>query len=172
MSKGRVLKFDSVKKAKEKAKKAKGKQKAFLLLLIAVVLVLGFMIIRSEVQIHKLQTEKRAEENRNAVLTRTKEDLQAELDSINTSEYIERLARRDLQLIKPNELLFILPEIHKYTSQDVTAEAEEVLTDASTEKAQGEEGTEADKLKQDEQRAEEGTASEQGDNNEVSNAED
>ena len=146
MSKGKVLKFDSVNKVKNKAKQAKGRQKVFLLLLLAAFIALGFLLIRSEVQIHRLQTEKRAEENRNITLTRTKEDLQAELDSINTDEYIERLARRDLQLIKPNELLFVLPKIHKYTSEDIRAEAsEEEANEAVDVKEKEPEKTDQDK---------------------------
>ena len=119
MSKGKVLKFDSVSRVKNKAKQAKGRQKVFLLLLLAALLALGILLVRSEVQIHKLQSEKHMEEERQSTLIRTKEDLQAELESINTDEYIERLARRDLQLIKPNELLFVLPEVHKYTAEDI-----------------------------------------------------
>ena len=46
----------------------------------------------------------------NKKLLNLKEDLVAELDHINSAEYIEQQARKDLKMIKENELLFVVEE--------------------------------------------------------------
>ena len=54
-----------------------------------------------------------------------KEDLTAEYANISSAQYIERLARRDLKLVKSNELLFILPDRETVKAADNEENGEE-----------------------------------------------
>ena len=89
----------------------KGKPgKWLILLLVVVILFLGTYIVKSEVKIHELQKEKAVQEEENARLEREKEELQNELENINSDEYIEYMARKNLNMVKSGELIFMLPE--------------------------------------------------------------
>ena len=44
------------------------------------------------------------------ILIKLKEDLSAEMEFINSADYIEQQARKDLKMIKENELLFIISD--------------------------------------------------------------
>ena len=46
----------------------------------------------------------------NQKLEQIKEELTVELENVNTDEYIEEKARRELKLIRPNELVFYFPD--------------------------------------------------------------
>ena len=85
---------------------------AVLIVLIAAYFVVsGYKIIKLNKELDEAETKKQE-------LTETKEDLQAQYKDINSDKYIERLARRDLKLVKANELLFILPEETEEEEQD------------------------------------------------------
>ena len=80
----------------------------------------------SGIKIVKLNKEREEAEAQKQELLNTKEDLLAQYENINSAEYIERLARRDLKLVKSNELLFILPEnIQKENEDDNAGKAED-----------------------------------------------
>ena len=46
----------------------------------------------------------------NQKLEQIKDELTVELENVNTDEYIEEKARRELKLIRPNELVFYFPD--------------------------------------------------------------
>lgn len=80
---------------------------------IAVYAVVAILIVYfgvSAIKIIKLNNEMDEVTTYNRELLKDKESLQLELENINSADYIESQARRDLKLIKPNELLFIFPE--------------------------------------------------------------
>lgn len=80
---------------------------------IAVCAVVAILIVYfgvSAIKIIKLNNEMDEVTAYNRELLKDKESLQLELENINSADYIESQARRDLKLIKPNELLFIFPE--------------------------------------------------------------
>lgn len=80
---------------------------------IAVCAVVAILIVCfgvSAIKIIKLNNEMDEVTAYNRELLKDKESLQLELENINSADYIESQARRDLKLIKPNELLFIFPE--------------------------------------------------------------
>lgn len=80
---------------------------------IAVYAVVAILIVYfgvSAIKIIKLNNEMDEVTAYNRELLKDKESLQLELENINSADYIESQARRDLKLIKPNELLFIFPE--------------------------------------------------------------
>ena len=99
------------KKTEKTNKKKIGKGRVLLtLVLLLVVSVVGVHIVKSEMTIIELEQEKKAQEERNVELERTRDDLKIEIESINSDEYIERIARNDLKLVKPNEILFVLQD--------------------------------------------------------------
>lgn len=57
-------------------------------------------------------------------LKNEKTNLQRELTLINTPEYIEQQARKQLKMIKPGELLYVFPKIEESTGSEGTASPE------------------------------------------------
>lgn len=78
-----------------------------LILIVALVLVAFFT--KSIINIISLSNEKAEVEAKHEELTKEVEDLNQELENVNTDEYIEMLARRNLKLVKKKEKLYILP---------------------------------------------------------------
>ena len=76
----------------------------------AVVIILIAYFGMSAIKIVNLSKEKEEVAAYNQELLQNKEDLQLKLDNISSADYIESQARRDLKLVKPNELLFIFSE--------------------------------------------------------------
>jgi len=62
------------------------------------------------VNIVKLTLQRNELQAKNADLIKLKEDLTAETEYINSAEYIEQQARKELKMIKENELLFIISD--------------------------------------------------------------
>lgn len=89
-------------------KKVKIGRSGLILTLIIIIAASYFAV--SALKIVRLNAEKEEALTRQEELLMIKEDLTAEYNNINSAQYIERLARRDLKLVKSNELLFILPE--------------------------------------------------------------
>lgn len=109
-TKGEVSAFET-----EKKKKRSGR--TGLIAAALVVIVMAYFVV-SGIKIIKLNQEKEEAEARKQELLNTKEDLMAQYENINSAEYIERLARRDLKLVKANELLFILPDDTQKENED------------------------------------------------------
>ena len=80
------------------------------IVLCAVVIILIAYFGMSAIKIVNLSKEKEEVAAYNQELLQNKENLQLKLDNINSADYIESQARRDLKLVKPNELLFIFSE--------------------------------------------------------------
>ena len=80
------------------------------LILTLIIIIAASYFAVSALKIVRLNAEKEEALARQEQLLMMKEDLTAEYNNINSAQYIERLARRDLKLVKSNELLFILPE--------------------------------------------------------------
>lgn len=64
----------------------------------------------SAVKLIKLKNQESILLQRNAELKELKEDLTAAMENINSAEYIEQQARKELKMIKDGEILFILPD--------------------------------------------------------------
>ena len=90
--------------------KAQKKDNYIKIAVCAVVAILIVYVGVSAIKIIKLNNEMDEVTAYNRELLKDKESLQLELENINSADYIESQARRDLKLIKPNELLFIFPE--------------------------------------------------------------
>ena len=94
------------KRGKKKNKIANAKR------LIAGVIILIFItsIVVSAVKILKLKSERDKLLETNNRLTELKEDLTAEMDQIDSAEYIEQQARKELKMIKSGEILFLVSD--------------------------------------------------------------
>lgn len=106
--------------------------------LFALVLVIGISFVVSAVKIVQLQGEKKEVAAKNDELTHKKETLEMEYENVKLPEYIENQARRDLKLVKPQELLFAFNE-EKQTGKtgndsgiDDTKQTEDQNTDGKT----------------------------------------
>ena len=99
-----------------------------LLMLLALIIVVAYFVL-SAVKILDLNKQKTELEAENKKLKETVEDLKLQQETIDSDQYMEGLARRQLRLIKGNEILFILPEIR------AASEGEETIFKGSTEKA-------------------------------------
>ena len=126
-STGKVIEFKNTKQASKKIGKSS-------LILAAVIIIAAAYFAVSALKIIQLNAEKEEALARQQQLLNMKEDLTAEFENISSAQYIERLARRDLKLVKSNELLFILPERVQGSSADkVDNDAEEGTEDGQTE---------------------------------------
>lgn len=130
-SKARKSKADKISARKSRAKKNREKKTADIplakkrpampnyikLLVGAVVVFLIAYFGMSALKIIKLNQELSKVTAENEELIKNRENLKLKLENINSANYIESQARRDLKLIKPNELLFIFPE-KEYAQED------------------------------------------------------
>ena len=88
-SEGKVIEFKNKKRA----------GKSGLILVIVIVIAIAYFAM-SAIKIVKLNAEKEEALARQEELLMIKEDLTAEYANISSAQYIERLARRDLKLVK------------------------------------------------------------------------
>ena len=106
--------------------------------LFALVLVIGLSFVVSAVKIVQLQGEKKEVAAKNDELTHKKETLEMEYENVKLPEYIENQARRDLKLVKPQELLFAFNEekqsgkTRNDSGTDDTKQTEDQNTDGKT----------------------------------------
>ncbi len=77
---------------------------------VAVIIVFAVMVSLSVKNIFDLKEEEAALQERNSELVLQKEDLMMKLDNVNSDEFIEEQARKELKLAKGNELIFYFPE--------------------------------------------------------------
>ena len=80
------------------------------IIMIAVLVIAAAYFVVSGFKIIQLSQELEDAQAKNQQLQNTKEDLLAEYEHVSSEQYIERVARRDLKLVRGNELLFIMPE--------------------------------------------------------------
>jgi cell division protein FtsB len=77
---------------------------------VAVIIVFAVMVSLSVKNIFDLKEEEAALQERNSELIHLKEDLLMTLDNVNSDEFIEEQARKELKLAKGNELIFYFPD--------------------------------------------------------------
>lgn len=112
-SEKRAKKYEAKKSSEVKENKKKKKTKVTnvkrLITSVIMVILIAFVLV-SVVNIARLTKQRDELKAYNKKLLNLKEDLVAELDHINSAEYIEQQARKDLKMIKENELLFVVEE--------------------------------------------------------------
>lgn len=77
---------------------------------LAVCVVFLLVVGISVKNIYDLKEREADLQKENQKLEQIKEELTVELENVNTDEYIEEKARRELKLIRPNELVFYFPD--------------------------------------------------------------
>jgi cell division protein DivIC len=80
------------------------------LVVLIISVALCVTIIFSVRNIITLHTENNELKEQNQVLVDERDNLKLELENVNTMEFIEEQARRQLKLVNPDEILFILPD--------------------------------------------------------------
>lgn len=76
------------------------------LIITAVIIYLAFTFITQQFKINALKYEQSEVEAKIQDLTLEGERISNEIKNLNTPEYIEELARKELGLIKPGEILY------------------------------------------------------------------
>lgn len=102
------------KKAKNEITERKATQMArrkliYTVIFLVIITVIGmsaYNVISLKMNEAELKTEKKALENK-------REKLQYELTQLNSAEYIEQQARQTLRMVKPGEILYVLPDKEK-----------------------------------------------------------
>ncbi len=99
---------DSVVSTSEKPrKKIKIKWGRFALMLLALAIVAVIVVVQG-LKLANLKIEKRNAEKQLDNLTQKKEQLQAELQELDSDEYVENAARSELHMIREGEVLYIV----------------------------------------------------------------
>ncbi len=120
--------------------------------LCAVVIILIAYFGVSAIKIVNLNKEKEEVTAYHQELLQNKEDLQLKLDNISSADYIESQARRDLKLVKPNELLFIFSERDSDSAEENAKDTVKDNAEADSAKnAAGQEDTKKDTQQEDKQ---------------------
>lgn len=102
----RTRRFAPEPQSERKANQRNRKTLVYCGAILFIVVILGFSIFN--VYSVKKEYEKTLAEH-NALL-KTKEDLQEELKHVNEPDYIEQQAREQLKMVKPGEVMYILPQ--------------------------------------------------------------
>ena len=112
---GKKKKNSSAKSKPEVRKKKTSNIKKMMTCAITVMLI-AFVVV-SAVKLINLTRERDALLEKNQELKRLKEDLSQEMENINSAEFMEKQARKELKLIKKNEILFIVSDYENVGSQ-------------------------------------------------------
>lgn len=99
----------SQKGKKSRNKKRKLNTKRFLTVLIVAFFSIYFVYIMiwQQITISRKDNEIKALEEQITAATQQTEKLQQELDNLNDPEYLEKIAREKLNLVLPNERIFV-----------------------------------------------------------------
>lgn len=81
----------------------------FRLLLIIIIAYFGYVGIEQQANINNIAQEKSVAEARLAEAQKLNQELLAEKDKLSQAEYLERIAREELGLVKKGEIPYISP---------------------------------------------------------------
>ena len=112
-------------------------------------IVVAYFVV-SAVKIVNLNNEKAEVEKKNEELKETVEDLNQQLEIINTDKYMESLARKRLKLVHSNEILFILPDL-RVNEDDETVGPTDLAMDEAQRLAEAKKAEEKEKAKEEEE---------------------
>ena len=110
-----------------KAKRAKSRRKT-VLVLVLFVLVMAAFTARAVQRMVALTQERAMVQAQLDELEKRRSELENELLMVNSDEYVEQQARSQLHMIKPGEVLYIVPSSTEYTTSE--PEEEEVPEEA------------------------------------------
>ena len=86
------------------------KNKYILIALFALIVYISFILINQELKYRELKAEREMYTVEIEELKQTIDELTEMIDEISTPEYIEKMARERLQMVKPDELIYIMDE--------------------------------------------------------------
>lgn len=86
------------------------KNKYILIALIALTVYMGYILVRQEAKYRELVAERDAYNAQIETLRETIGQLSEQIEEISTPEYIEKMAREKLQMVKPDEIIYILED--------------------------------------------------------------
>lgn len=81
--------------------------------IFAVVIILAFVVGMSVKNVLELSLEQHQLKQENAELKEKKAALEKEFENINDKNYIEEQARKQLNMVKPGEIVYIIEEEQK-----------------------------------------------------------
>ena len=81
--------------------------------IFAVVIILAFVVGMSVKNVLELSLEQHQLKQENAELKEKKAALEREFENINDKSYIEEQARKQLNMVKPGEIVYIIEEDQK-----------------------------------------------------------
>ena len=120
-------------KAKIKDDPAKEKRarvrKRTMLVLFLIVALFGTFTVRSVQRMVALTRERAMVQAQLEELEKRRSELENELLMVNSDEYVEQQARSQLHMIKPGEVLYIVPNSSEYTAPAEPEENEETPED-------------------------------------------
>lgn len=108
--------------APAKARRARSRRRTMLVLFIAVAVV-GVFTARSVQKMISLTQERSRVQAQLDELEKRRSELENELLMVNSDEYVEQQARSQLHMIKPGEVLYIVPSSTEYSTSGPTEEA-------------------------------------------------
>ena len=131
---GEVFDIERRSRSSSEKKEIKKKKKTVInirrLAVSAVAFIFVVSVGFSAFKLLSLKSERDRLMERQAELNQLKEELTAELEHVDSAEYIEQQARKNLRLIKKNEILFILSDSEKDKASD-DAKNDEASADGS-----------------------------------------
>ena len=80
------------------------------LIVLALILWVGFSFAQKALENHKLRQEIASLEKRLVVLELRGAELEREIEEWQSPEFVERVAREELGLVKPGEVVYIISE--------------------------------------------------------------
>lgn len=89
-------------------KKFVRKNKYILIGLFALLVYISFILINQELKYRELKADRELYTVQIEELKQTIDELTEMIDVISTPEYIEKMARERLQMVKPDELIYIM----------------------------------------------------------------
>ncbi len=116
---------------------ARRRRSVFLVLLI--IFIIGAFLVRAGYRSYMLAKERALVQSKLDALNRKKAELKVELLLVNSDEYVEQQARNQLHMIKPGEILYIIPKpASDYDATENPDYSEPVPTSPEEEPPQGE----------------------------------
>lgn len=100
-------------------RKARSRRRAVLVLVLFVALAAGFTV-RAVQKMISLSQERSQVQAQLEQLEKHRSELENELLQVNSDEYVEQQARSQLHMIRPGEVLYIVPNNTEYNREDDT----------------------------------------------------
>lgn len=92
---------------KNKLKKSKIKLSPVKIVLIIVVINIAFIFTNQKIKLKKLNDKKIVSERELKIIQEEVKDLKKKIKKSNSVEYIEKIAREELKMVKPNEIIYM-----------------------------------------------------------------